>query len=749
MLNIMEVHETNKMIEQEKLDVRTITMGISLLDCAADSVDEVCENIYNKITTYAKDLVSTGQAIERDFGIPIVNKRITVTPISLVGASSCKSSEDFVKIAHALDRAAKKVGVDLIGGYSALVSKSMTPAEEMLIRSLPQALSETDIVCSSVNVGSTKTGIDMNSVELLGHIIKDIAHATADNDSYGCVKFVAFCNAPDDNPFMAGGFHGVTEGDAVINVGVSGPGVVSRALDEAKGKDFEFLCETIKRTAFKITRVGQLMLKDMRRDLFTHIQTLPFSYFDSRPHGKILIRVVNYVNTLSDTLSSGLVNVISDVFTFFITLVVMFVVDWRLALYSLALFPLLIAWVLGLQHFQRRAYQVLSNKQSNLNAFIHESIAGVKTTQTFAREDTQFRTFQEQQGAVRSAWMRTVHIQTLMWPGIQTISVMTIAFIYYVGVTGFGGVDVTTGVLIAFVGYANNFWNPVISIGNFYNQLITCSAYLERIFETLDVQPEIRNAPDAVDLPQIEGRVDFNDVVFRYEPDGRNILNLVDLHVKPGETVALVGPTGAGKTTIINLLSRFYDVAEGSVTIDGHDVRSVTLESLRRQMGVMLQDTFIFSGNVRENIRYGKLDATDEEIVAAAKAVHAHEFIMELPDGYDTVVEERGSTLSAGQRQLIAFARVLLADPRILILDEATSNIDTRTEEALQAGLNHLLKGRTSFIIAHRLSTIENADEICFIDHGQIVEQGNHAELLARHGAYYRLYESQYAMIKV
>ena len=443
----------------------------------------------------------------------------------------------------------------------------------------------------------------------------------------------------------------------------------------------------------EITRVGQLMLKDMRRDIFTHIQTLPFSYFDSRPHGKILIRVVNYVNTLSDTLSSGLINVISDVFTFLITLVVMFVVDWRLALFSLVLFPFLIAWVLVLQHFQRRAYQVLSNKQSNLNAFIHESIAGVKTTQTFAQEAAQFKTFQEQQNDVRTSWMKAVHIQFLMWPGIQTISVMAIAFIYYVGVTGFGAVNVSTGVLIAFVGYANNFWNPVISIGN--------------------------------------------------------ILNLVDLHVEPGSTVALVGPTGAGKTTIINLLSRFYDVAEGSVTIDGHDVRSATLESLRRQMGVMLQDTFIFSGNVRENIRYGKLDATDAEIEAAAKAVHAHEFIMDLPNGYDTVVEERGSTLSAGQRQLIAFARVLLADPRILILDEATSNIDTRTEEALQAGLNHLLKGRTSFIIAHRLSTIENADMICYIDHGQILEQGNHAELLAKRGAYYRLYDSQYAMIKV
>ena len=497
-----------------------------------------------------------------------------------------------------------------------------------------------------------------------------------------------------------------------------------------------------------ITQVGQLMLKDMRRDLFTHIQTLPFSYFDSRPHGKILIRVVNYVNTLSDTLSSGLINVIADIFTFLLTLVVMFVIDWRLTLWSLVLMPLLVLYVLVLQRFQRRAFQRLSNKQSNLNAYIHESIAGVKTTQTFVREREQFHTFQEQQGQVRNSWMRAVHIQYLMWPGVQNISTITIALIYYLGITGLGGVQVTTGMLIAFVGYANNFWNPIINIGNFYNQLITCSAYLERIFETLDVHPEIEDRPGAMELPPVEGRVDFNDVVFKYEPGGRNILNLVDFHVPAGSTVALVGPTGAGKTTIVNLLSRFYDVTEGSVCVDGHDVRDVTLASLRRQMGVMLQDTFIFTGNVRENIRYGRLDATDQQIEEAAKAVHAHEFIMELPDGYDTKVEERGSTLSAGQRQLIAFARVLLADPRILILDEATSSIDTRTEEALQAGLAHLLKGRTSFVIAHRLSTIENADQIFYIDHGQIVEHGTHQELLAKRGAYYRLHESQYAMIR-
>lgn len=497
-----------------------------------------------------------------------------------------------------------------------------------------------------------------------------------------------------------------------------------------------------------ITRIGQMIIRDMRRDIFTHVQSLSFDYFDSRPHGKILIRIVNYINTLSDTLSSGLINVFSDVFVLIITLIAMFSIDWRMALWSLVLFPVFIIWTRTLQILQRKASKKLSNKQSNLNAYLHESIAGVKTTQTFAREATAYATFQEQQAEVRTAWMRNVRVQMLLWPGASIIETAAIALLYYVGVSNLGGMNVSTGTLIAFVWYSTTFWDPVVNIGNFYTQLVTCSVYLERIFETLKIKPNIVDNPDAKELPQIRGKVDVNDVVFRYEEGGRPILNLVDLHVSPGQTVALVGPTGAGKTTLVNLLSRFYDVSEGSITIDGHDVRSVTLNSLRKQMGVMLQDSFIFSGTVRENIRYGKLDATDEEIEAAARTVHAHEFISEMSKGYDTEIEERGATLSAGQRQLISFARVLLANPRILILDEATSNIDTRTEEALQAGLAQLLKNRTSFVIAHRLSTIEKADLICVIDHGQIIERGTHTELMAEKGAYYRLVESQYAAIR-
>ncbi|EAC4468425.1 ABC transporter ATP-binding protein [Listeria monocytogenes] len=495
-----------------------------------------------------------------------------------------------------------------------------------------------------------------------------------------------------------------------------------------------------------ITLIGQDILKDMRTAIFGHLQKLPFSYFDSRPHGKILIRVVNYINMLSDLLSNGLINLISDILSVIVTLGFMLMIDPVLTLYSLALIPVLFVIVMVIKTAQRKAYQVLSNKQSNMNAYIHESIAGIKVTQSFSREEENFEIFTEVSNEYRRSWMKAVKIQFLLWPGVQNIAVMTTCLIYFVGIKGYG-VDVSTGTLIAFIGYVGNFWNPVINIGNFYNSLITATTYLERIFETMDVEPDIKDVPNAKKMPPIVGNVDFKDVYFRYE-EGVDILKGINFHVDAGESIALVGPTGAGKTTIINLLSRFYNINSGEILVDGENVEEVTLRSLRSQMGVMLQDTFIFSGTIIENIRYGKLDATEEEIIAAAKVVRAHDFISGLKDGYYTEVKERGSTLSAGQRQLISFARALLADPKILILDEATSSIDTQTEILLQEGLERLLEGRTSFIIAHRLSTIKNSSCIFYIDNGRIQEAGSHEELMAQHGYYYNLYQSQFDMLQ-
>ncbi|WP_285292224.1 ABC transporter ATP-binding protein [Listeria monocytogenes] len=495
-----------------------------------------------------------------------------------------------------------------------------------------------------------------------------------------------------------------------------------------------------------ITLIGQDILKDMRTAIFGHLQKLPFSYFDSRPHGKILIRVVNYINMLSDLLSNGLINLISDILSVIVTLGFMLMIDPVLTLYSLALIPVLFVIVMVIKTAQRKAYQVLSNKQSNMNAYIHESIAGIKVTQSFSREEENFEIFTEVSNEYRRSWMKAVKIQFLLWPGVQNIAVMTTCLIYFVGIKGYG-VDVSTGTLIAFIGYVGNFWNPVINIGNFYNSLITATTYLERIFETMDVEPDIKDVPNAKKMPPIVGNVDFKDVYFRYE-EGVDILKGINFHVDAGESIALVGPTGAGKTTIINLLSRFYNKNSGEILVDGENVEEVTLRSLRSQMGVMLQDTFIFSGTIIENIRYGKLDATEEEIIAAAKVVRAHDFISGLKDGYYTEVKERGSTLSAGQRQLISFARALLADPKILILDEATSSIDTQTEILLQEGLERLLEGRTSFIIAHRLSTIKNSSRIFYIDNGRIQEAGSHEELMAQHGYYYNLYQSQFDMLQ-
>ena len=501
----------------------------------------------------------------------------------------------------------------------------------------------------------------------------------------------------------------------------------------------------MKQRIITMGKVGQDILVDMRKDLFVNLQSLPFSYYDSRPHGKILVRVVNYINSLSDLLSNGFVNLIADIVTLIITVIFMFILDYKLALVSLIGIPLLMTVIMSIKKAQRRAHQKLSSKQSNMNAYVHESINGIKVTQSFSREEENMKIYKDVCTQYSDAWMDSVKLNFLVWPSIDIISVASVALIYLFGILIFDS-SIKVGVLVAFIGYVWRFWAPITNIGNFYNTIINAMAYLERIFETMDEKPLIHDKENATTLPPIEGHVEFKDVTFMYEEDNP-ILKNININIESGESIALVGPTGAGKSTIVSLISRFYDINEGEILIDGIDIRDVTLKSLRQQMGIMLQDSFIFSGTIMDNIRYGNLNATDEEVIAAAKVVRAHDFITEFENGYYTEVNERGSRLSVGQRQLISFARALLADPRILILDEATSSIDTQTEILLQKGLDELLKGRTSFIIAHRLSTIKNSSRIMYIDNGSIVECGTHDELMALRGHYYNLYQSQYALL--
>jgi ATP-binding cassette, subfamily B, multidrug efflux pump len=496
-----------------------------------------------------------------------------------------------------------------------------------------------------------------------------------------------------------------------------------------------------------MSQIGQSVILNIRKDLFTHLQKLSFSFYDSRPHGKILVRVVNYVNSLSDLLSNGLINLITDLFSLFVIVGFMLAIDVKLTLMAMLGFPILAVVILLIKNAQRKAFQTLSNKQSNMNAYIHESINGIKVTQAFTREEENKRIFNEVSESYRGSWMKAVRIQFLLWPSIENISILTTSLIYVVGISMIGD-GVTVGALIAFVGYIGMFWAPIANIGNFYNAIINATAYLERIFEMIDEQPTVTNRPNAGELPLIKGKVEFKDVIFRYE-EGEKILDNINFCVSPGETIALVGATGSGKTTIVSLISRFYDVSRGQIAIDGVNINTVTIPSLRKQMGVMLQDPFIFSGTIMDNIRYGRLDATDEEVIEAAKAVQAHPFINGLTEGYQTEVNERGTRLSTGQRQLISFARALLADPKILILDEATSSIDTETELALQKGLETLLAGRTSFIIAHRLSTIQNATRILVINKGRIIEEGSHNELMSRKSYYWKLHQSQHQSLEV
>lgn len=488
--------------------------------------------------------------------------------------------------------------------------------------------------------------------------------------------------------------------------------------------------------------VSQNIIYDIRKDIFEHLQKLPFQYYDDRPHGKILIRVVNYVNSVSDMLSNGLINVILEIMNLIFIVIFMFCVDVKLSLVVMAGVPILAIFMFWIKDKQRKAWQQVSNKNSNLNAYLQENIVGARITQMFAREEENAETFAELSDRCRTTWFKAVMYSNLVWPGIDNISVWVRAAVFIVGLYFMGIGEVSLGVIVAITSYASRFWQPIMNLGNIFNNFINNIAYLERIFETLDEPVTVDDAEDATEMAPIKGDVTFENVTFAYE-EGKDVLKNVSFTVKAGESVALVGPTGAGKSTIVNLISRFYNVNQGRVLIDGQDIAKVTLHSLRSQMGIMLQDSFIFSGTIEDNIRYGKLDATTEEIIRSSKTVCADDFITRFQDGYQTEVKERGSLLSQGQKQLISFARTLLSDPAILVLDEATSSIDVQTEKALQQGLNAMLQGRTSFIIAHRLSTIKNCDKIMYVDQGGIVECGSHAELMEKKGYYYKLYTAQ------
>lgn len=492
-----------------------------------------------------------------------------------------------------------------------------------------------------------------------------------------------------------------------------------------------------------MTVVGQDIIFDIRTDLFKHLQELPFEYYDNRPHGKILIRVVNYVNSVSDMLSNGIINVILECLNMLFIMIFMFFVNVKLSLVVLSGLPIFAVIMMMIKKRQRKAWQDVSNKSSNLNAYLQENITGARVTQIFTHEEENAQIFDRLSEKYRKSWINAVKYSNLVWPATDNVSTLVRAAIFVVGLLVLTPAAVSLGTIVAMTSYASSFWQPIMNLSNIFNNFINNIAYLERIFETLDEPATIADKPNAQDIGDITGEVKFDDVTFSYE-QGKTVLEHISFDVKPGESVALVGPTGAGKSTVVSLLSRFYDLDSGKITIDGKDISQATLHSLRSQMGIMLQDSFIFSGTIYDNIRYGRLDATEEEIREAAKIVCADEFINEMKDGYMTEVNERGSKLSGGQKQLISFARTLLSDPKILVLDEATSSIDARTEKLLQQGLQRLLVGRTSFIIAHRLSTIKNCDKIMYIDNKGIAECGTHDQLIAKKGEYYKLYTAQH-----
>ena len=493
-----------------------------------------------------------------------------------------------------------------------------------------------------------------------------------------------------------------------------------------------------------ISWAGQNVIYSLRQKMFEHLQRLSFSFYDGIEVGRIMSRVTNDVNALNELVSSGILNVINDAFMLGGTVFIMMRMNWRLALLTFTTFPFLLLIATRFRGHMQKAYHEVRRKAATVNANLQESISGVRVTQSFVRENQNAQRFDETNQDNMQANMQAAQLNSAFGPLVEIVATIGVCIVVWYGGVLIKADVLTVGVVYAFLRYVSRFFMPIRDLSQVYNVWQAATVSIDRIFELLDTEPNVKDSPQAIELPQIDGQVRFENVTFGYKVD-LPILHNVDITVEPGQTVALVGPTGAGKSSTINLLSRFYDPQQGRITIDGYDVREVTQRSLHQQLGIVLQDTFIFAGTVKDNIRYGKPDATDAEVAAAAQAVNAHDFIMRMPEGYDTEVHERGARLSIGQRQLISFARALLANPRILILDEATSSVDAYTEVLIQKALETLLKGRTSFVIAHRLSTIRNADCIITIDNGRVVEQGTHEELLQKpNGMYRTLYDMQF-----
>ncbi len=489
--------------------------------------------------------------------------------------------------------------------------------------------------------------------------------------------------------------------------------------------------------------VGQKVLYEMRQQIFRHLQRLPIAFFDRSEAGDLMSRLTNETDAINRTLNMGMAQFVGNLFFLVGVLVVMLLINWQLALVSMTVLPLMFFSTFYFSKRVRAASRVSREKLGEVSSELEENISGVRVVQAFGRERETIREFRSVNAANRDANVQAQTVTSAFAPTLDIFSTIGIAM-----VLGVGGImtvrgALTIGVIIAFITYVRRFFQPVRAIGVLYAQVQTAIAAAERIFDLLDQPLQVTDSPDAVDMEEVQGRIVFDAVTFGYK-EGEPVLCNVSFEAQPGETIAIVGPTGAGKTTMVNLLMRFYDVWEGRILVDGRDVREVAQDSLRRKVGMVLQDTLLFTGTVMENIRYGRLDATDDEVIAAATTAGAHAFIRRLPEGYETELGQSGSSLSQGQRQLIAIARAVLADPEILVLDEATSSVDTRTERLIQAALTHLMKGRTSVVIAHRLSTIRDADQVLVLSGGEIIERGTHTELLEKKGFYYRLYASQF-----